>query len=137
MKTHFSLSDSEFLRHFHTGILEPSLFTHEAHLRLTWLYIKNFEIDVATNHLQTDLKKYVHHIGAGEKYNETLSVAAVKAVYHFFLKSEAKTFPDFIEEFPRLKNNFKGPLLQHYSIELMTSSRAKSQYLEPNLLPFI
>ena len=41
-----------------------------------------------------------------------------------------------MEEFPRLKNNFKDLIAQHYQMDIYRSQRAKTAYLEPDLLPF-
>jgi len=54
----------------------------------------------------------------------------------FCLKSKLDNFRDFIEEFPRLKYNFKDLLAQHYGIDIFNSEIAKCSFLEPDLLPF-
>ena len=136
MEAHYQLSDQEFVYQFENIILDPKLFSHEAHLRIAWIYIKNNNIDYAIAQLREQLIKFVTHLGAREKYNETVTVAAVKAVYHFYLKSNSENFKSFIEEFPRLKTNFKDLLVQHYNIDVFNSEMAKSSFLEPDKLPF-
>ena len=78
----------------------------------------------------------MRHLNALDKYNETVTIAAVKAVYHFMQKSTSDNFKGFIVEFPRLKTNFKSILEQHYQIDLFNSELARSTFLEPDLLPF-
>ena len=75
-------------------------------------------------------------IGEEDKYNVTLTIAAIKAVHHFILKSEANRFDAFIQVFPRLKSNFKDLMNQHYGIDIYNSTEAKHQFLAPDLLPF-
>ena len=136
MELHYNLNDEAFATQFKNATLEPELFSHEAHIRLAWIYIKDYGIDLAISKTCTQLINYVTHLGAKSKYNETVTVAAVKAVNHFYMKSKSKNFKDFIAEFPRLKTNFKDLLAQHYDIDVFKSEAAKSSFLEPNLLPF-
>jgi len=136
MSDHFQLTDKEFELQFLNCTLEPSLFNHEAHIRLAWVHISNYGIDQAILNIDEQLIKFVASLGAEDKYNKTVTVAAVKAVHHFIQKSKSNNFKNFINEFPRLKTNFKDLLSQHYSIDIFKSENAKSSFLEPNLLPF-
>ena len=130
-------SDITFLEHFISCKLNPSDFSHEAHLRLAWINISLHGIVKAESMIQTQLKNFVNHVGANDKYNTTLTIAATKAVYHFMLKSKSDNFLDFMEEFPRLKTNFRDLIEQHYSYDVFNSHEAKTRYLEPDLAPFV
>ena len=136
MENHFDLSDSDFENKFISCELNPSDFTHEAHLRLVWININKYGIKQAEKNIQIGLKNFVEFVGAKDKYNMTLTLAAIKAVYHFMLKSNSDNFKDFITEFPRLKYNFKELMDCHYGFEIYDSKKAKTQFLEPDLLPF-
>lgn len=136
MEDHFRLSDFEFAQQFKECNLDPILFTHEAHLRLAWIHIKNHGIEKAEETIQSQLKNFVVFAGALDKYNTTLTLAAIKAVYHFMLKSDTDNFKDFITEFPRLKYNFKALMACHYGFDIYVSHKAKTEFLEPDLLPF-
>ena len=136
MEKHFNLTDTEFERQFEHCELDPSIFSHEAHLRLAWIHITRYGIEKALENIQLQLQQYVRHLGAEDKYNTTLTVAAIKAVYHFILKSKSDTFEELITEFPRLKNNFRELMGCHYAIDIFNSEKAKRKFLEPDLLPF-
>ncbi|MFD2561551.1 hypothetical protein [Aquimarina rubra] len=136
MKTHFDLTNSEFEKQFKEGILDPSLFNHEAHIRLAWIYLNKHDIHTACREISTQILAYVTQLNATDKFNKTLTIAAVKTVNHFVLKSKSNCFQDFIAEFPRLKYNFKDLLYSHYSFDIVNSEKAKTEYLEPDLLPF-
>ena len=136
MRDHYQLTDKEFESQFLNCTLDSSLFNHEAHIRLAWIHILNYGVDQAILNVDEQLIKFVASLGAEDKYNKTVTVAAVKAVYHFIQKSKSNNFKDFIDEFPRLKTNFKELLSQHYSIDIFNSENAKASFLEPNLLPF-
>ena len=136
MENHFQLTDSEFANRFENGSLNPKLFSHEAHIRLAWIHIKNYGLDKAIENVDSQLINYTTGLGAGDKYHKTVTVAAVRSVYHFFLKSESDNFKDFIVEFPRLRDNFKDLLDSHYGFDIFKSEAANKEYFDPDLLPF-
>ena len=136
MTNHQDLTDFEFLELLSKCELPPGLFSHEAHLRLAWILIKQNGLQQAEIQIQELLKNYVAALGAPEKYNTTLTIAAMKAVHHFMKKSSSVTYNELFEEFPRLKSNFKDLMAAHYGFDIYTSEQARTTYLEPDLLPF-
>ncbi|MCG8331103.1 MAG: hypothetical protein MI974_25645 [Chitinophagales bacterium] len=137
MEAHYQLSDLEFERQFASCELNPSIFNHEAHLRLSWIYINSYGLDEAEKRIQQQLQNYVAALGAKDKYNTTLTIAAVRLVDHFMKKSDIKNFRDFITVFPQLKDDFKSLITSHYSFDIFNSEEAKATFLEPDLEPFI
>ncbi|MEZ4951378.1 MAG: hypothetical protein R2784_18620, partial [Saprospiraceae bacterium] len=113
-----------------------SLFNHEAHLRLAYLHLKKYGRKEAINNVCNQLKSYVQKLGAEEKFNVTLTIAAIRAVEHFMDKSGSDNFDGFIAENPRLNSNFKELMAMHYGFDIYISTEAKEKFLEPDLLPF-
>ena len=136
LSSHLDLSDEQFEHMFQTASLDPVLFNHEAHLRLAWIHLKNYGLQNAIINITTQLRNFVLLLGAGEKYHHTLTVAAIKMVDHFMAKSDTDNFPDFINQFPRLKTNFKDLLGQHYSAAAISDPDARLKFLEPDILVF-
>lgn len=136
MANHFQLTDLEFEKQFESCDLNPKLFSHEAHIRLAWIHIGNYGIEKAISNIQSQIMNFVKHVGVIDKYNTTLTVASVRAVYHFMLKSKSNNFKDFIKEFPRLATNFRELIDARYGFDIFNSNQAKVKFLEPNLLPF-
>ena len=136
MDSHLALSDKMFEEQFQSCALSPTLFNHEAHLRLAWIHITQYGIDKALKNVPTQIINFVDNLGARDKYNHTLTIAAIKAVYHFVLKSTTDNFPDFIQTFPRLKYHFKDLINAHYQMDIYNNEVAKKEYLAPDLLPF-
>lgn len=136
MKSHFELNDTEFEQSFENCSLEPSLFDHEAHLRLAWLYIKKYGEKRAVDKTCVEIRQFDKQHGSGNKFNATVTIASIKTVQHFIQKSISENFNDFIQEVPRLKNAFKALLDQHYGIDIFSSKKAKVSYIEPDILPF-
>ncbi|GGD30725.1 hypothetical protein [Flavobacterium orientale] len=136
MEHHFLLTDQEFEEQFANALVDPTLFTHEAHLRLAWIHIMKYGEPIAIQNITTQLQNYVRHLGATGKYNDTLTVAAIKVVKHFMQKQKLATFHEFITSYPQLKQNFKNCIDQHYSTDIFKCEKAKEKYLEPDLLAF-
>jgi hypothetical protein len=136
MENHFELTDVEFENQFSNCSLDPTVFNHEAHLRLAWIHVSKYGTDKAIENITNQLQNFVASLGAGDKYNKTVTISAIRAMHHFMLKSETTDFKNFISENPRLKNNFKELLSSHYTTDIFTSEQAKKEYLQPELVPF-
>ncbi|MGD1842845.1 MAG: hypothetical protein ACFB0B_18390 [Thermonemataceae bacterium] len=136
MDNHFDLTDATFLSQLEEGTLPVKLFNHEAHLRLAWIHIKAHGLDKAIEMISAQLLNYVDKVGARDKYNTTLTVAAAKIVHHFMEKSETDSFLALLEAYPRLRDNFKDLIATHYGFDIYHSERAQKEYLAPDLLPF-
>ncbi|MEL6719014.1 MAG: hypothetical protein AAFP82_09885 [Bacteroidota bacterium] len=136
MEKHFELTNAEFEQQFASCELDPSFFSHEAHLRLAWIHIHKYGLEQAKKNIQEQLQNFVAHVGAKDKYNRTLTVAAIHAVSHFMQLSKADNFPEFIAEFPQLKSEFKALIATHYSFDVFNSAKAKTHFLVPDLMPF-
>nr|WP_299381950.1 hypothetical protein [Allomuricauda sp.] len=136
MESHHHLSDTIFEASFSDASLNPQLFTHEAHLRLAWIYIKKYGIDKAESKICDEIRQFDKIHGDGTKFNMTVTVAAVKMVHHFIKKSDSVTFSAFINQFPRLVTRFKVLLNQHYGMDVFNNDQARLKYLEPDLLSF-
>ena len=76
MENHFDLSDREFESQFAKSMFDPKLFSHEAHLRLAWIHVTKYGEPIAIQNVSDQLKQFVTIVGARDKYNHTLTVAA-------------------------------------------------------------
>ena len=137
MDSHYDLTDVAFVECFKACTLARELFTHEAHLRLAWLHLEAYGETIAIQNISAQLRAYVLFLGAPDKYNHTVTVAAIQMVNHFRQRSSTSNFKDFIAEFPRLNSDFKALLAPHYSVDIYNNPNAKAAYFEPDLLPFI
>ncbi|MBX2815025.1 MAG: hypothetical protein KTR24_03475 [Saprospiraceae bacterium] len=133
---HSQIDDSDFEHQFASGGLSPSLFDHEAHLRLAWIHVRRYGRDQAVVNITAQLKAYVRRLGASDKYHETLTIASIAAVHHFMRRSDAGSFNALLLEFPQLKYDFKSLIASHYSHNIFECSEARAIYQEPDLQPF-
>ena len=136
MEKHYQLDDDAFVTAFSKQELNPEWFSHEAHLRLAWIHIRKHGIKKAIDTVSHDIRQFASHHGAADKFHVTVTVAAVRAVYHFILKSESGTFQDFIQEYPQLKTKFRELLDSHYSMDIFRSELARGEFLHPDKSPF-
>ena len=135
-ESHFTLTDAEFETSFKNCGIDPSEFTHVAHLRLAWLHISKHGLRQAQQNIQDQIKTFVNHVGAADKYHTTLTVAAVNIVHAFKQKTKTEEFTDFISEFPELALNFKSLLFTHYSPKRLFSDEAKEEFIKADRLAF-
>lgn len=136
MNSHREVNDEEFAKRFHNCEFDPDLFNHEAHLRLAFIHISKSGCANAEKIVVRDSQAFTRHAGVPGKFNKTVTIAAVKAVSHFMAKAPGVDFNSLLLKFPRLLTNFGDLMRQHYSIDILQSSAAKNEYLEPDLLPF-
>ena len=136
MEKHYSLTDIEFENQFANCTLDPAIFSHEAHLRWAWIHINKYGLEQAEINIQEQLKKFVVQAGAADKYHTTLTIVAIRAVNHFMKKSDHSNFKDFIGDFPQLKNNFKALINSHYSFNIFENEKARTEFLNPDLVAF-
>ncbi|MBO0330010.1 hypothetical protein [[Muricauda] lutisoli] len=130
------MNNADFIRAFEKGKFPPQQFNHKAHIKLAWIYLEMFDEQTAISKTCEAIKNFDRIHGNGTKYHTTLTVAAVKVVHHFRQKSNAATFDEFVAENPRLITSFKELLFQHYGKSVLADPKAKTAYLEPDLLPF-
>ena len=136
MEKHWKLSNDEFEEQFSTCNFRPLWFTHEAHLRLAWIYIIKYGKKLAFEKYRRQLQDFADKYNAEGKYNATVTFASIEIISNYIQNSDAYDFQDFIKEFPQLKTNFKGVLQTHYSGDIFTTKEAKQQILQPDLIPF-
>lgn len=136
MELHYTLSDNQFEQLFASATLDPAVFSHEAHLRLAWIHLNRYGLETAIQNITGQLRNYTRAVGAADKYNETVTIAAIHAVNHFKKRSICTDFASFIAQNSRLKTNFRDLMNAHYQTDIFKSASAKATYLEPELLAF-
>ncbi|MCB0689534.1 MAG: hypothetical protein KDC53_23505 [Saprospiraceae bacterium] len=135
MEEHWTLADQNFVEAFKDCTLNPGWFTHEAHLRIGYLYINIFGVRLAAKKLCQGIAKFDNAHGDGTKFHRTITMASIAILQHFREKSNSCNFADLLNEYPVLKNNFKGLLLTHYSENLIYNEESRIFYKLPDRLP--
>jgi len=128
-----SADDLAFREAFENCRISASAFDHAAHLRLAYIYLCGNELKQAHEQMREALERFLDFLGADpDRYHVTLTHAWMLAVRHFMCEDpDCCSATAFLEHHPLLLNT--EIMLTHYSRELLFSSRARGQFLEPDL----
>lgn len=58
---------------FEASEIDPNTFTHEAHIYLAWLYLREFEASEALARFDAGLRRLVDKLGASSKYSAMIT----------------------------------------------------------------
>lgn len=136
IKDHTKLSDSELEAQFSTFKLKPSMFTHEAHIRLAYIHIKKYGVQQAQQNMIDQIRGYAASLNVPMKFNKTVTIASIQIMNSFMMKANGNSFTELLEEFPVLKEDFRSLVSKHYSFNVFSDLSAKKAFIEPDLLPF-
>jgi len=123
MTTEINLTDDELLEQIENCTLDTSKFTHESMLRLAWILINKYSLEVAIEKNKRIKENYFINALKSEKFNVTLSKAYVEILDHFKERSTTNNFDILLEEFPRLKYNFRNLVKTHYGYNILKEHR--------------
>ena len=123
MMTPMEMNNIELLQHFEQGTLRPEDYNHEVMLRIAWILIQKYGIEVGTEK-NCELKKaYFENVLKNDKFNLTLTKAYSEILYHFMQQSSAEDFDTLLLEFPRLRYSFKQLVKTHYGYDILKEHR--------------
>jgi hypothetical protein len=121
------MTDAEFLRAFEDTTLDP--FHHRDHLRVTYLYLRQFGEAGTRQRLGPAILRYATAKGGAEKYHQTITLAWIRVVGA--LAEHAQDFEAMLIEHPHLLN--KNLLDRYYSPAVLQSAEARAHWVEPDL----
>lgn len=129
-----SEADRSFRLAFEACTVAPSQFNHEAHVRLAYVYLAEYDADSAVQKMRDALLNFLEHNSTPRsKFHETLTRAWVLAVRHFLNRSTSTSAADFISKNPELLDS--KIMLTHYSASVLFSAEARASFVEPDLDP--
>jgi hypothetical protein len=108
MELHQTLSDAEFESQFRACTLNPALFTHEAHLRLAWIHIRQYGIEQAIKNVNAQLLKFVAHVGATDKFNKTVTICSAVCGASFYQAIRFRQLSGFYPGVSETQDRFPG-----------------------------
>jgi hypothetical protein len=124
------MTDEEFLTALERCELAAQAFTHAAHLRAGYLYLRAACFDAAVGRMRSAIQRYAAHLGKPDKYHETITVAYL-ALIHERLSAggDAGNWASFQEGNPDLFE--RDLLLRHYSRSELESDLARRVFILP------
>ena len=120
------MTDADFQRAFEDTTLEP--FHHRDHLRMTWLYLRQFGEQGTRERLGPAILRYAAARNVAHKYHETLTLAWIRLVAAAL--NDAEDFDALLLANPQLLNK-KLPEL-YYSPAVLESPEARERWVEPD-----
>jgi hypothetical protein len=128
-----SADDVEFRRAFEACETPAAAFDHAAHLRLAYVYLCAYPLDVAAERIKASLLDFLAHLGIGQaKYHETITRAWMIAVDHFMANSSpCASASAFLAANPGLLDS--NVMLQHYSADRLFSADASRSFALPDI----
>jgi hypothetical protein len=135
MESHeLSQEDRDFRSAFEACTVTPSQFTHEAHVRLAYVYLVESDVESAVRRMREALLNFLERNDIPRsKFHETITRAWVLAVRHFMDRSASTSSDDFIAKNRELLDS--KIMLTHYSASVLFSPDARSSFVEPDLDP--
>jgi hypothetical protein len=124
------LTDQEFLRRYEERSLRQ--FSHQDHLRMAYLYAREGGVAEAIRGAR-GIRGFAQALGAPQKYHDTLTVGWARVVGHHAVTSGSSSFAEFLGSHPQLMR--RDLLKAHYSQDVLASAAARSQFVEPDLVP--
>lgn len=131
------MSNDDFLNAFERCTLPGSAWTHEAHIRMAWLYLMRYDESTALLHIRTGILRYNANVTkkAGA-YHETITVAYTRLVAdRLTALPRDHRFDDFKVISNDLLDRTMTALLVYYSRERLFSDTARAQFIPPDLKP--
>ena len=82
------LTDDEFVMAFENLDLGAESFGHREHVRLAWVYLHRYPAHEALPAFANGLKKFTAHLGAADKYHETITWAYLALINERIARSK-------------------------------------------------
>ena len=136
MEKHWRYSDEEYEKKFEQIKFPPLYFSHEAHLRLAYIHLQKYGLNLSIQHMCNQIYDFAIKYGATMKFNSTVTYASLQIMYSYLSKGKSDNFQDLMKEFPNLLKDFKAEIQKHYSWDVFRAPEAKAKIHEPDLEPF-
>jgi hypothetical protein len=126
------MSDEEFLQALENCTLPQGLFTHPAHVRAGYLYLKKFSFAEALGRMRRSICDYANHLGKSDQYHETVTVAYLALIQQcMFERGDGGEWTAFAHHNPEL---FDPELLSRfYDRNVLESALARRVFLLPRI----
>jgi hypothetical protein len=132
-----SLSDQELWHAFGASQLPTADWTHRAHLRVAWMFLKRYPLDEAHVLMRVGIIRLNVFHGRVESpsrgYHDTLTRVWLSLVAARMKTTDAPSSGAFVDAC--IDSLGKDAVLRHYSRELLMSVRARAIFVEPDLVP--
>jgi hypothetical protein len=125
-------SDEDFREAFESLKIPNEMFHHREHIRLAWIYSRQFPQEEALGRMMQGIQAFAKHHGAASKYHHTITVAWMRLVRDAVRQApQAPEFNTFAAAHVHL---FHPRLLEYYySKARLQNDAARHGWVEPDL----
>ena len=110
-------------------------FTHESHIRMGWIYVQSMPLTDAIASFCQDLRAYTVHLGASDKYHETITWFYLMLINERSAKlTKDHNWAEFKEANPDLFAPSSRVLQQFFSESLLSAELARTTVMLPDLI---
>jgi len=134
------MTDDEFIVAFEAQAISRDDWTHEAHVRMAWIYVTGeTELDDAINKARTGIQKLnaANNVEA-HLYHETVTWAFINIIYAK-VKAEGKDtqkgWGHFRDTHPELFDKDRPILRRYYDEGILATDEARKSFVAPKV-PF-
>jgi hypothetical protein len=132
------ISDPDLWERFHAATLPHAEWTHQAHLRVAWMYLRQHSLDEAHIRMRVGIIRLNASHGlvesAARGYHETLTRVWLRLV-----AAAMRATPEHVASGAFLEEHAaslgKDAPLRHYARERLFSATARACFVEPDLSP--
>jgi hypothetical protein len=126
------MTDEQLVAAFEACELSGEEFSHAAHVRVAWWYLRTHGFDEALQRFRTTLLRFAASQGATGKYHETITVAYMALIADRLRATPELPWPEFVERHPDLLARTPSILAGYYSDEALRSERARREFVAPD-----
>lgn len=129
------ITDETFLKQFESLTLDSKHFNHIGHIRLAWLYINQYGLDLAMEKTFVGIPAYAGSLGASDKFHATITDAIVRIIAKRMATGNEDTWQVFVEHNRDLVGDAVAIINQHYSQDLLDTEQARQEVMLPDIAP--
>jgi hypothetical protein len=130
------MNDDVFLAAFEACTLRREEWTHRAHVRMAWLYLRRLPFEEALARIRSGIQKLNAEVVQSAGYHETITVALSRIIGARIRDDPRELhFDVFAAHEPDLLDGDCRILLSYYSRETIMTSRAKARFVPPDIAP--
>lgn len=120
---------------FRDGTLPASAFHHADHVRMAWVYVREFGAEDAPRQFAADLRRFAQAKGVPGLYHATITTAYLALLAERIAATPTTDWTAFAAAHPDLLRWKPGVLDAYYSPERLWSDAARAQFLLPDRSP--
>jgi hypothetical protein len=126
------MTDDELIAAFESTELPAEQFSHEAHVRVAWWYLRATSLPDALTRFSTGLRRFATAKGAPHKYHETITVAYLLLIAERLERGRDLDWREFAAANRDLLRRTPSVLSKYYTEALLGSDRARVEFVLPD-----